>query len=204
MPSMLSKVIIDATWGPDLRPILKGGPLLHDYVFGNVTLRWGPTDDEGSEHMLDAKRYAMEMQLSFIKIENEVMPLRVNVLNAAKNGDLAYVSYFFMVTPVDNPYMEQIVNNLENVKSVYASVNIEPMPLSLLAPGFNRKYLTYEGSLTYPPCTEGVLWILQPEALTISRRQMKKFRKLTGANGLILNNTRPVQNLHERNILFYD
>lgn len=100
--------------------------------------------------------------------------------------------------------MEQIVNNLENVKSVYASVNIEPMPLSLLAPGFNRKYLTYEGSLTYPPCTEGVLWILQPEALTISRRQMKKFRKLTGANGLILNNTRPVQNLHERNILFYD
>ncbi|CAH0559001.1 unnamed protein product [Brassicogethes aeneus] len=196
-------VVIYANWMYGLRPLLTGGPLKDEYSFCNITFRWGPNDDEGSEHMLDAKRFAMEMQASYVKNDcNEYVNDDAQL--AAKNSALAVVSYFFMVTPMDNAYMDQIISSLLSIKYPFSSVNIEPIPLTLLAPCFSRKYLSYVGSLTYPPCTEGVKWIVQPEALTISSRQVRKFRKLFGINGPIFNNTRPVQKVNNRDILFYD
>lgn len=100
--------------------------------------------------------------------------------------------------------MEPIITSLKYIKYPSGCICIEPIILSLLMPEFSRDYFTYTGSLTFPPCTEGVRWVIKPEPLMISSRQVKKFRKLCGCNGPMENNTRPVQNLANRDIFYYD
>lgn len=60
-----------------------------------------------------------------------------------------------------------------------------------LLPGA-RGYYAYEGSLTAPPCTEGVTWLVLKQPLELSAGQLARYSKL------FPHNTRPVQPLHGR------
>jgi carbonic anhydrase len=55
-----------------------------------------------------------------------------------------------------------------------------------------RGYYAYEGSLTAPPCTEGVTWLVLKQPLELSAGQLARFRKM------FPDNARPVQPLHGR------
>ncbi len=57
-----------------------------------------------------------------------------------------------------------------------------------------RGYWTYMGSLTTPPCTEGVRWFVFEEELSISRDQLQTFAAIYRVN------SRPLQDLHGRRI----
>jgi carbonic anhydrase len=56
----------------------------------------------------------------------------------------------------------------------------------------DRRYYQFMGSLTTPPCTEGVLWLVLKEPMTLSREQLKLFTQL------FPNNARPVQPSNSR------
>jgi carbonic anhydrase len=58
----------------------------------------------------------------------------------------------------------------------------------------DRGYWTYVGSLTAPPCTEGVRWFVFEEELSLSRDQLRAFAALYKMN------TRAVQDAHGRRI----
>jgi len=58
----------------------------------------------------------------------------------------------------------------------------------------DRGYWTYMGSLSVPPCTEGVRWFVFGEELSLSRDQLRTFGYLFKMN------TRPLQDLHGRRI----
>jgi carbonic anhydrase len=65
-------------------------------------------------------------------------------------------------------------------------------PAGLLPAG--RGYWTYMGSLTTPPCTEGVRWLVMEEEVPVSREQIRSFSLLFRIN------SRPLQELHGRRI----
>ena len=50
----------------------------------------------------------------------------------------------------------------------------------------DRGYWTYEGSLTAPPCTEGVRWFIFEQQVEISRDQLRAFAKLYKVNSRLL------------------
>jgi carbonic anhydrase len=58
----------------------------------------------------------------------------------------------------------------------------------------DRGYWTYEGSLTTPPCTEGVRWFVLEQELSLSRDQLRAFANLYKVN------TRAAQDAHGRRI----
>jgi carbonic anhydrase len=58
----------------------------------------------------------------------------------------------------------------------------------------DRGYWTYEGSLTAPPCTEGVRWFIFEQEVEVSRDQLKSFAALYKVN------TRLLQAPHGRKI----
>jgi carbonic anhydrase len=58
----------------------------------------------------------------------------------------------------------------------------------------DRGYWTYMGSLTAPPCTEGVRWFVFEQELTLSRDQLHTFAALFKVN------SRPLQDTHGRRI----
>lgn len=58
-----------------------------------------------------------------------------------------------------------------------------------------RGYFAYDGSLTAPPCTEGVRWLVLRQPLELSAAQLAQLKTL------IPNNARPVQPLNGRQVL---
>ena len=60
-----------------------------------------------------------------------------------------------------------------------------------LLPGDLTSY-RYSGSLTTPPCSEGVRWIIMSTPIEASQAQIEALR------AIISNNNRPVQPLHGR------
>jgi carbonic anhydrase len=72
-----------------------------------------------------------------------------------------------------------------------------PAPLSAAAllPA-NRDYYRFNGSLTTPPCSEGVRWIVMKQPMTVSKAQIEQFQKTLG-----FANNRPVQPVLARPVL---
>jgi carbonic anhydrase len=58
----------------------------------------------------------------------------------------------------------------------------------------DRGYWTYTGSLTQPPCTEGVRWFIFEQEMPLSRGQLRAFATLFKVN------SRPLQDLHGRRV----
>jgi carbonic anhydrase len=84
-----------------------------------------------------------------------------------------------------HPLIQSVWNNLplEKNESVNALSN---MDLSQLIPK-GRDYYTFMGSLTTPPCTEGVLWLVMKETIEMSPEQIFIFSRLYPMNA------RPIQ-----------
>jgi carbonic anhydrase len=67
----------------------------------------------------------------------------------------------------------------------------------------NRRYYTYTGSLTTPPCTEGVDWFVMAEPVAISSAALAHFHYIIGLfpgyKGFP-NNNRPLRPLNDRGV----
>jgi carbonic anhydrase len=193
------KVLVTAQWPEGSRPTVSGGPLGEEYVFHSSVFRWGFADEEGSEHTLNNKSYAMELQM--IHIHRGFTSLLSAVMAGMKDA-VAIICILFECLPMDNPLLDHVVSNLWRISSPDRSARIPPFPLDWVYPPFRSNYYTYSGSLTQPPCTECVTWIIQPEAVAISSRQLAEFRALRSYDGRMTSNMRPVQ-MNSQDLYFY-
>jgi len=73
-----------------------------------------------------------------------------------------------------------------------SSQTFETSPMSLLPP--TKTYFTYQGSLTSPPCSEGVNWFVLTQSVDVSSKQMDMLAHYHK------NNVRPVQKLSGRSV----
>ncbi|XP_049764347.1 carbonic anhydrase 2-like [Schistocerca cancellata] len=159
---MSAAAVLRGCWGGRTSaPALSGGPLGEGcWPFAWAEFHWGPSDDEGSEHTLDYCRYALELQVVHGPCEGA-------------QYDYVCVAVLFEAVMEDNPYLDPVVQALHQVRRPGCSAQLLPFPLDWLSPPMEQSYLSYCGSLTRPPCSEGVLWILRPHPLTISSRQRR-------------------------------
>ncbi len=89
-----------------------------------------------------------------------------------------------------HPLVQNVWNNLplEKGDEVAARTTID---LNALLPT-ERSYFTYMGSLTTPPCSEGVLWMVMKAPMPISNEQIGIFARLYPMNA------RPIQSVRGR------
>ncbi|KAJ1392213.1 Carbonic anhydrase, alpha-class, conserved site [Sesbania bispinosa] len=64
-----------------------------------------------------------------------------------------------------------------------------------------KKYYRYMGSLTVPPCTEGVIWTINKKIRSVSKAQIKLLREAVHDHAE--KNARPIQPLNRRGIQLY-
>lgn len=102
------------------------------------------------------------------------------------DGKLAVVAVL-LERGAEQPLIQTLWNNmpLERGHSIEPATIIDPA--QLLPPPDRRAYYTYMGSLTTPPCTEDVLWMVFQQPLQVSPQQISIFSRLYA------NNARPLQ-----------
>ena len=81
--------------------------------------------------------------------------------------------------------IQQVWNNLPLEKNQPQDA-LSALDLNQILP-VKRDYYTYMGSLTTPPCTEGVLWMVMKEPIELSPEQLAIFNRLYPMNA------RPIQ-----------
>lgn len=92
-----------------------------------------------------------------------------------------------------NTTIEKVWNNIPAIKEKEVATAIS-LNLNDLLPA-NKKYYTYTGSLTTPPCTDGIEWIILKQPITMSKEQIETFAHSYE------NNARPLQPLNNRYVL---
>ena len=94
----------------------------------------------------------------------------------------------------ENPMLQRMWNRLPK-KQGEKVVLKTPQPVNEMLPK-NLDYYRFSGSLTTPPCSEGVRWLILKEIQQASATQISEFSKLMGHP-----NNRPVQSLNGRVVL---
>ncbi len=122
-------------------------------------------------------------------IKGKSQPMVVHLVHKNAAGELGVVAV--LVHPgQDNPALGPVFEHLP-----YAGEHITVDGLSLDLASLLPKslgYYDFAGSLTTPPCSEGVHWMVLKEPATLSLRHVADFHKLIGSNA------RPVQPLNGR------
>lgn len=125
----------------------------------------------------------------------QAFPLEIHFVHQGKAGQLLELAVL-VKGGAENATLAQIIQHMPsergNAKAI-AGVQIDP---ATLLPA-DKRYFAYDGSLTTPPCTEGVKWVAMPIPITASPSQILAIR--ASSHGT---NARPVQPLNNR-ILSY-
>lgn len=127
------------------------------------------------------------------RIDGKSYPLEVHFVHSDAKGELAVVAVMFKAGEA-NPVIADILKNLP-AKINAAEPLKKPLALSRLIPS-NKSYYRFSGSLTTPPCTEGVRWLVMKDPVMLSKDQIVTFEAALGQQ-----NNRPVQPLNGRIIV---
>jgi carbonic anhydrase len=120
------------------------------------------------------------------------MPLEVHFVHQSDDGSMAVLGVL-LKEGAPNPNFASIIANLPTIKGESRHLEDEMLSLDLHLPENNSVYF-YMGSLTTPPCSENVQWVVLRDHPTISADQAKTISSVIGPNN------RPVQKLNNRQI----
>jgi carbonic anhydrase len=178
------------------------GPIEFHYIAGPVTLtNDGHTIvaqvDPGSYIVAGGVRYDL-VELSFhhpseAAVKGKLTDMEAQLLHKSADGKLAVIAVRLVEDPGNPnavlaalwPHLPRTAGASQKVKEMVNAGGLLPA---------DRGYWTYMGSLSAPPCTEGVRWFVFVQELGLSRDQLRAFAALFRIN------TRGLQDSHGRRI----
>lgn len=148
----------------------------------------------GSRLLVDGQPLTLQ-QLHFHlpggdRLQGEEFPMAMHFLHKSRAGQLVTLVVLFR-QGAENAALASLLPKMPppgQPEQTVPGTLLEPARLLPAQPGYYR----YDGSLTAPPCTEGVLWIVMRQPLELSAAQLARLGQL------IPPNARPVQPLHGR------
>ena len=163
-------------------------PVKFDYQPGNFAIvDTGHTIQvnvaPGNAIEVGGRRYALQQfhfhRPSEERINGRQFEMDVHLVHQDAEGRLAVVAVL-LERGAAQPLLQTLWKHLplEQQEEVAVPTAID---LNQLLPS-DRRYYTYMGSLTTPPCSEGVLWLVMQQPLTVSARQIDIFSRLYPMN----------------------
>ncbi len=197
--------------GVEQSPVDLTGAAPADADAGGLDIRWQATEAEvvdnghtiqvnvaeGSSIVLEGRTFSL-VQFHFHlpsehTAEGAASPMEVHFVHAAEEGDLAVIGVFMEAGDADA--------TIQSLWEAIPGSDASPAAVGALDPGTllpeGRGYFRYQGSLTTPPCSEVVSWVVMTASISVSQAQVDAFAALYPMNA------RPVQPLNGREIALH-
>lgn len=120
-------------------------------------------------------------------------PMEVQLIHKDGDGNIVVIAVIFQEGR-ENEYLSEMLMHLPREIGKENIVNIATVSPAKLFP-VNKNFYKYNGSLTTPPCDEGVYWMVFKEPVEASAEQIQQLNELMGENA------RPIQPNHARTLL---
>lgn len=128
------------------------------------------------------------------KLKGDEHPMEIHFVHQGAKGKYAVVGVWVKEGEA-NPALAKIIENLPPAQhKLHKPKGVTIDPNQLLPK--DRKYYQFAGSLTTPPCTEGITWQMMATPIEASEEQIEAIKKAIGVE-----NSRPVQALHDRKVV---
>ena len=125
-------------------------------------------------------------------VDGKHLPMEMHFVHQAEDGALAVIGVL-IEEGAENRALAPLWKQLEEEPGTHATVQL-PVKFGdrMFVTGDNTGVYHYEGSLTTPPCTEGVKWYIRRTPTELSKAQIAAFAAVYD------HNNRPVQPLNDR------
>jgi carbonic anhydrase len=165
---------------PRLRFEYKSEPV--GYVVNNahtIRVNYHDAPGTGSFLMLGNRRYQL-IQFHFHHPSEESIAgkrydMVLHLMHRASDGDVVGVAVFLRPGRA-NPTLQRILDHMPATEGQLAVPGVAVNPAGMLPR--DAGYYRYMGSVTAPPCTEHVRWLVLKTAVEISAAQIKAFASL--------------------------
>lgn len=182
--SPINIIKIDATLDPNLKPLelnYTANTKIHDVTNNGHSIQFNFEEGdylffntekyvlkqfhfhEAAEHTINGVRYPIEIHLVHVNQKGEILVIGIMAEEGINSEPFTFLE----------SYLPLIVNEKKIVDAPFNMASILPD---------NKAFYTYSGSLTTPPCSENVTWIVLKEPITISEVQLKELQKLMPKN----------------------
>lgn len=168
-------------WRPENASLINTGHTLEVNLSGK-----SKTDIGGNQFELKQIQFhtPSEHQLS-----GSSYPMEIHFIHAKKDGSQSIIAAFVEIGS-ENPEFLKISSRAPELNES-VSVDLGELNAALLLPK-SADVFRYQGSITSPPCSEGVVWNVLREPIEFSQEQVSSFRRLFPLNA------RPLQKLDAR------
>ena len=126
-------------------------------------------------------------------IDGEHLPMEIHFVNEAADGSLAVLGVMVRAG-AENAAIASLWASLPEGPGTNTRTRLPESFATTLLAGSNAGFYHYSGSLTTPPCTEGVKWMINKIPTELSEGQIRRFRAIYD------HNNRPTNPLHERSL----
>ncbi len=151
----------------------------------------------GNDLNLDNQQFELKQFHLHSPSENQIQgksyPMEMHLVHASTTGELAVVAVMFDEGK-ENQKLAKLWKELP--QKAGAAIPLKQQDLASAFLPDKLEYYRFNGSLTTPPCTEGVRWIVLKDIQQASKQQIEAFAKLMEHP-----NNRPVQAQNARVVL---
>ena len=145
---------------------------------------------------VDGKKFELKQFHFHTPSENTIngkhFPMEAHLVHLNKNGEIAVIGIMFKIGK-ENKALKKFQNKISNKLNHKNKITSYLNPEELLPK--TKDYYRFNGSLTTPPCSEGVRWFVFKDAVEMSKEQLKLFSNIMGKNN------RPTQPINARKVL---
>lgn len=149
----------------------------------------------GNKLSVDGKSYNLKQVHFHTPSENTIdgksFPMEAHFVHAS-GSNLAVIAVMFELGE-ENSTLNKLLRNLPEEKGDSNELKSQITSYEMLPN--DKSYYRFNGSLTTPPCSEGVKWFVLKTPVSISKSQLKDFE------AVMPKNNRPIQDLNARTIL---
>ncbi|XP_010267256.1 PREDICTED: alpha carbonic anhydrase 7-like [Nelumbo nucifera] len=140
-----------------------------------------------SEHTINGRRFDLELHMVHVTSDTKAV------------NKIAVIGILYKIGRPDD-FLSELMKGIWSIADSKGEVNVGVVDPRHIKIG-SRKYYRYMGSLTVPPCTQGVIWTINKKVRTVTRGQVKALR--VAVHDYAEENSRPLQLLNNRNIQLY-